>query len=250
MLMTVKDIFDFLNEKFPVNTACDFDNVGILAGDPDSEVTGAVISLDCTPAAIKTAADNGCNLIITHHPVIFGGIKTVLAGSAVFNLIKSGISVISMHTNLDIGTGGVNDTLCFALGLQNVQKVTAKDGFLINKGTLPSPLSTDKLAEYIKSRLGGTVRYNQTESTVKTVLVCSGSGGNYLYEVKSSGCDALITGDVKHNIFINGEFLGISVFDAGHYNTENVVIAPLKALLEAEFTDTVFLTEDNKALIN
>ena len=145
--MTVKDIFDFLNEKFPVNTACDFDNVGILAGDPDSEVTGAVISLDCTPAAIKTAADNGCNLIITHHPVIFGGIKTVLAGSAVFSLIKSGISVISMHTNLDIGTGGVNDTLCFALGLQNVQKVTAKDGFLINKGTLPSPLSTDKLAE-------------------------------------------------------------------------------------------------------
>ena len=241
--MTVKDIFDFLNKKFPVSTACDFDNVGILAGAPYSEVTGAVISLDCTPAAIQTAADNGCNLIITHHPVIFGGLKNVLSGSAVFSLIKNGISVISMHTNLDIGTGGVNDTLCAVLGLQNVQKITAKDSFLINKGALPSPLSSDLLAAYIKSKLGGAVKYNRTQELINNVLVCSGSGGNYLYEVKSNGCDALITADVKHNIFTDGDFLGITVFDAGHFETEDVVIEALKDLLSEHFGNVNFITE-------
>ena len=74
--MTVKDIFDFLNGIAPVNTACDFDNVGILVGDPSAEVSGAVVALDCTASAVKTARDNNCGLIITHHPVIFDPLKT------------------------------------------------------------------------------------------------------------------------------------------------------------------------------
>ena len=241
--MTVKDIFDFLNKKFPTETACDFDNVGILVGDPETQVKKAVVALDCTPIAVNTALKNGCQLIITHHPVIFDPLKQVLAGSAVYEVIKNGISVISMHTNLDVGIGGVNDCLCSALSLENVTKVSAEDGYLLNVGDLPSPLYPDSLAEYINKKLGGRVKYFGAERQIKRVLLCSGSGGSYVTEVKKQNCDALITADVKHSQFLDAERLGVSVFDAGHFETEDVVTEPLKQLLTQNFSSIQFVSE-------
>lgn len=241
--MTVKDILDFLNEKFPTETACDFDNVGLLVGDPCAEVTKAVVALDCTLSAVNTAKENGCQLIITHHPVIFDPLKRVLAGSAVYEVIKSGISVISMHTNLDIGIGGVNDCLCSALSLENVTKVAAADGYLLNTGEFSSPLNPDSLAEYIKEKLGGRVKYFGAERQIKRILLCSGSGGSYISEVLKQNCDALITADVKHNQFLEAERLGVSLFDAGHFETEDVVTEPLKRLLTQNFSSIQFITE-------
>ena len=241
--MTVKDIFDFLNGIAPVNTACNFDNVGILVGDPSAEVSGAVVALDCTASAIKAAIKNNCELIITHHPVIFDPLKTVLAGSIVFELVKNGISVISMHTNLDIAVSGVNDCLCYALEFNNFEKRPANDGYLLNFAELDTPLSADELAQYIKEKLGGSVKFTDSGKNIKKVAICSGSGGGYIFDTAVSGCDALITADVKHNIFIDSERLGISVFDAGHFNTEDVVTEPLKDLLSQKFKDIRFLTD-------
>lgn len=241
--MTVKDIFYFLNKKFPTETACDFDNVGILVGDPETQVKKAVIALDCTPSAVNTAIKNGCQLIITHHPVIFDPLKQVLAGSAVYEVIKNGISVISMHTNLDVGIGGVNDCLCSALSLENVTKVSAVDGYLLNVAELSPPLLPDSLAEYINKKLGGRVKYFGAERQIKRVLLCSGSGGSYVTEVKKQNCDALITADVKHNQFLDAERLGVSIFDAGHFETEDVVTEPLKQLLTQNFSSIQFVSE-------
>ncbi|MGN0492685.1 MAG: Nif3-like dinuclear metal center hexameric protein [Acutalibacteraceae bacterium] len=241
--MTVQNIFDFLNEKFPTETACDFDNVGLLVGDPNSEVKKAVVALDCTPSAVNTAIKNGCQLIITHHPVIFDPLKRVLAGSAVYEVIKSGISVISMHTNLDVGIGGVNDCLSFALSLENVKKVAVADGYLLNVGELSSPLCPDSLAEYLKEKLGGGVKYFGADKKIERVLLCSGSGGSYLTEVKKHNCDALITADVKHNQFLDAERIGVSLFDAGHFETEDIVTEPLKRLLEQHFADITFISD-------
>ena len=117
--MTVKEIFDFLNGKFPVTTACDFDNVGLLVGDPKREVSAVMVALDCTKEAIAAAKENGCELIVTHHPVIFDPLKSVTADSMVYDLIANGIAVLSMHTNLDVGIGGVNDRLCKSLALSD-----------------------------------------------------------------------------------------------------------------------------------
>lgn len=240
--MTVKNIFNFLNEKFPVETACDFDNPGILVGDPNAEVTKAVIALDCTPDVIKTAKKGGCQLIITHHPIIFEPLKNVLADSLVYKLIKSGISVISMHTNLDVGIGGVNDALCDMLELKNVQKVEGGDGYLLNTGVLSPTLNADDLAFYIKKRLGGGVKYVGCEKRIEKVLVCSGSGAAYLQDAARLGCDALITADVKHNVFLDAERLDIALFDAGHFDTEDVITEPLKCLLEQNFSTVEFTT--------
>lgn len=241
--MTVQNIFDFLNEKFPTDTACDFDNVGLLVGNPCAEVQKAVVALDCTPSAVNTAVSNGAQLIITHHPIIFNPLKQVLAGSAVYEVIKNGISVISMHTNLDVGLGGVNDCLSSALMLNNVTKVAAEDGYILNIGELTSPLHPEGLALYIKEKLGGAVKYFGADKEIKRVLLCSGSGGSYLSEVSKHNCDALITADVKHNQFLDAQRLGVSLFDAGHFDTEDVVTEPLRQLLQAEFPDIIFTAD-------
>ena len=241
--MTVNDIFDYLNSLYPVNTACDFDNPGILVGDKHAEVKRSVISLDCTDSAIDKAVKNKCQLIITHHPVIFEPLKKVLSDSPVYRLIKNGISVISMHTNLDIGENGVNDTLCDVLELNNTEKYIADDGFPLNTAFLPYQMSPEQLAGYIKKKLGGRIKYSSGSDKINRVLVCSGSGGSYFTELIRSGCDALITADVKHNVFIDAARLGKSVFDAGHFETEDVVINRLNNILSSRFNGITFFTD-------
>ena len=246
--MTVNDIFEFLNDIAPANTACDVDNAGILVGDPSADVSGAVVALDCTASAIKTAIKNNCELIITHHPVIFDPLKTVLTGSTVFELIKSGISVISMHTNLDIAVSGVNDCLCRVLEFDNFEKRPASDGYLLNFAELDTPLSADELARHIKEKLGGSVKFTDSGKNIKRVALCSGSGGGYAFDTAVSCCDALVTADVKHNIFIDTERLGISVFDAGHFNTEDAVTEPLKSLLSEKFKTVSFYADHHSEI--
>ena len=240
--MTVQDIFDFLNERFPVATACDFDNVGLLVGDRKHPVSRVMIALDCTKEAIAAAKENGCELIVTHHPVIFDPLRSVTADSLVYDLIANGIAVISMHTNLDVGNGGVNDHLCKALALSNSEKFTCEDGYALNKGTLPRPMSPEELARYLTERLGGTVRYLQTKREIQTVAVCSGSGGRYWQDARSHGLDALITADVKHDVFTDASNADYPLFDAGHFHTEDVVVEPLATLLRSQFPDLAVFT--------
>ena len=225
--MKVSEILDFLCGIAPQNLALEYDNVGLLVGDPDSEVTGILVSLDCFNEVIERAEDLGANLIITHHPIIFDPLKSVLKDSLVYKLVSKGISVISMHTNLDQTEGGVNDALCDALGLYDVQTVTTADGFKLRLGELDEPEDPYSFAKHIKETLGGTVKFVAGTKDIKTILVCSGSGSEHLYDAVALNVDALITAEVKHHIFIDAGQFGISVFDAGHFNTENVIVAPL-----------------------
>ncbi len=247
--MTVENIFEFLNQKYPVETACDFDNVGILVGDPDTNVSKAVVALDCTMDVIKTAVENGCELIITHHPVIFSPLKNVLKGSIVYEVLSKGLSVISMHTNLDVGEGGVNDTLCSILSPLSVETVITCDGYAIKKCEI-EPIDANSLADKIKANLGGAVKYTDRKTPITKILVCGGSGGNYVDETQKFGCDALLTADVKHNHFLDADRLGVALFDAGHFDTEDVVIEPLKELLQTKFPEIEFITNHTKVIKN
>jgi len=242
--MTVQNVFDFLNKLFPVGTACDFDNVGLLVGDSKAEVKKALISLDCTLDTIKVAKENECNLIITHHPVIFSPLKNILEGSIAFELISNGIAVISMHTNLDIANGGVSEWLCKSIGLKNIVPVTAEDGFILRAGET-APLSADCFAEKIKAALGGCVKYLDSGKEIKNVLVCSGSGGEFIETAISEGFDAFVSAEIKHHQFLTADDCGISVFDAGHFYTEDIIVEPLCELLRHEFSDIDFLTYHN-----
>lgn len=239
-MVTVNDIFEFLSEKYPLDTACDFDNVGFLVGNKETIVTKILVCLDCDKFALERASEMGCELIVTHHPVIFDGLKSVTHGDIVYELIKSDISVISMHTNLDIAKGGVSDSLCEILGFKNVKPYTAHDGFLTRsaKTDIKNP---DELALHIKGKLGYSVRY-VGENQVENMLVCSGAGADFFEDAITDNFDALITADVKHHVFIEAINKGISVFDCGHYASEAVIIEPLKNLLSEHFSDTEILS--------
>ena len=116
----VKDIFDYLNLLAPVGLKMSFDNVGILAGSAEAPARNCLLALDITDEVIDEAVSIGADLIVSHHPLIFHELKSVVAedlvGRKIIKLIKNDISAICMHTNLDIAQGGVNDALMSALG--------------------------------------------------------------------------------------------------------------------------------------
>ena len=239
--MTVNEILSYLNDKFPVSDALEFDNVGLLVGDGKAQVKKALISLDCTLEIVEKAVEIGAELIITHHPVIFNPLKNLLSGSVVYALATNKISAISMHTNMDAGTGGVNDCLCEAIGLSDVKPYFSSEGFALRsaKCNIQNP---DDLAEHLKHTLNTTVKYVAGTKPIEKLLVCSGSGSEFLDYAIGDGFDALITSEVKHHDFLAAQNNGVSIFDCGHFNTEDVVIEPLKKLLEGRFPTVEFKT--------
>lgn len=245
--MTVKEIYNFLNSLFPVSTACDFDNSGLLIGDPEAEINNTLISLDCTLETVKNAIKNNCQLIITHHPVIFSPIKNAVSGSVVYELIRNNIAVISMHTNLDIADGGVTDSLCKAIGIEEIQPVTASDGFLLRGGVI-SPVNAENFAKSLKTALGSNIRYVDGGKSIEKVLVCSGSGGEFVADAIFGGYDALVTSEIKHHQFLMAQDNQISAFDAGHFATEVIVIKPLMELLQKQFPRFSFLTDTESTI--
>ncbi len=246
--MKVFEIFDFLNKLYPVTDAMPFDNVGILIGDGDKAVTNALITLDCSLETVNYAKEMNCRLIITHHPVIFDPLKTVLAGSVQYELIKNDISVISMHTNLDVGIGGINDKLCELLGLSDVTSVSASDGYTLKSG-IHSPVTSKAFAEQIKYLIGGCVKYVNADRDISKVLVCSGSGGNYIDEAIKLGFDALVTADVKHHYFLMASDYNIALYDAGHFNTEDIIVDVLAEKLKEKFVNINFLTFHSEKIV-
>lgn len=232
--MQVKDVYEKLNEMAPFSLALSYDNPGLLIGDAEADVTRVLVALDCTPAVVAEAKSMGAQLIVTHHPVIFDPLRSVTAGenSVVYACLTSGIAVISAHTNLDSANSGVNDCLAAALGLTDVTVIEDDEGFRFRKGVLEPPLSADAFAVRIKSVLGGVVRYTDGGKPIQTVAVCGGSGGDLL-ELARAEADAYVTADVKHKTLIRASTLGFSLFDAGHFHTEDTVIKPLAERLAA-----------------
>ena len=239
-MIRVKDIFGFLAERYPLDTACDFDNAGFLVGDSNEDVKKVLVCLDCDITAIEKAKELGCNLIVTHHPVIFGGLKSITENSVVYKLIKNDIAVISMHTNLDIANDGVTVRLCEALGLKNIKPFVAENDFALRSAEVNN-LTPEDFAVLIKDKLNFSVRYVEGDRNINKVLVCSGSGGEFLKETVGFGFDALLTADIKHNVFIDAINSGVSVFDGGHYATENVIVKPLAELLADNFKEIEFI---------
>ena len=237
VMTTVQSIYEFLDSFAPFDTAEEFDNVGLLLGDPDTEVKHCLIALDVTESVIDEAVEHGCNLIVSHHPVIFHPLRAVESGSLVARLIRAGISVISAHTNLDKAPGGVNDALAAALGLQDVQSFEGSDG-MGRIGTLPEECEPDAFAHLVKESLSAAgVRYVGGRRPVKTVAVLGGGGEFALQAALDAGADALVTGEAKHHVLLEADAKGATFIDAGHFDTENVVCPALQQMLKEQFPE-------------
>ena len=249
----VRDIYDYLNAIAPVSLKMDFDNVGLLVGDYEAEAGRCLLALDITVEVIQEAKNIGAELIVSHHPLIFGSIKSVtaddLTGRKIIELIKNDISAICMHTNLDIAQGGVNDALMNALGASVSSYLepcgSDAEGNEIGCGRIGELKSETEFAEFLcvcKQALNaGGLRYHDAGKKVKKLAVMGGAGGSGIALAKAQGCDTYVTSDIKYNGFLDAKELGINLIDADHFCTENVVIPVLAQKLSKEFTVTEFI---------
>lgn len=234
----VIEFFKYIDSIAPFDTQESWDNSGFLVGDGEKEVKKVLVALDVTEPALNEAAEKGANLIISHHPVIFGALKELHPKNIAFLAAEKGIAIISAHTCLDIAEGGVNDCLAAALGLKNVVRIDDGEG-LLRMGELDEPISCGDFIKYVAEKINvGGIKYTPTEKMIKKVAVCGGSGGDLYSAAMAAGADAFVTSNIKHNIFIDIRRDNFCVLDAGHFCTENTVIKPLAEKLAANFGDT------------
>ncbi len=244
--MTVKDLYNFINTIAPFETKAAWDNPGILVGDEAAEVTRAVVALDVTAEELAQAKRIGAQAVIAHHPVIFHPQKAFLAGGVCFEAARLGIAAICAHTNLDKAAGGVNDALCDALGM-TYEKLPEEyaDGFL-NVGTIDGVDTAAELAAHIAERLHAAVRYTDAGTPIERIGVCSGAGADEFAEAKRAGCTAMVTGDASYHDFLDAQAAGVSLFAAGHYETEIVVVDALIRKLSAAFPSVGFFPSERE----
>ena len=236
-MLTVQQVYDFINERAPFETQVAYDNSGLLVGHPNNEVTGIHFALDVTNNVIDEAIAHGANLIVTHHPMMFSPIKRLVEtdyqARLLCRLIREGISLISAHTNLDQAAGGINDVLAQCIGLTDIQG----EGF-VRVGTLPSPMTAGELAASISAALGDVVRVmGDASAQVEKVGMCSGSGADEWPAAAAMGAQAFLTGEAKHHIALEAADRGVVLLEAGHHATEEPgIFALAKALQMSELS--------------
>lgn len=247
------DIYNYIETFAKSEFREDFDNDGImLCKNVSSPVKTAVVCLEINEQCIDFASENKAQLIITHHPYIFRPLKHI-TGTEYSNtekLMKNNISVISFHTRLDCAQGGVNDALAASLCLSDIMGFAGKTGHLGRIGKTDREYSPLEFAEFIREKLScGTVRaaFPDKNMKIKTAAVLGGAGKDYICEAKLSGADAYVTADLSHNSFIDAKNLGLAIFDAGHYYTENVIVDALMKKIGGKFSEVNFLGFDVKS---
>ena len=233
----VSEIAAFLEEKIPSSLKENYDNVGLLCGFPDREVTRILVVLDITLEAIREAAVMNAELIVSHHPLIFTPMRQILEntpdGKRVIELLQNGISAVCLHTNLDRLDGGVNTALAAALG--------AEPEDALDMGCtcrLPEPMSMEAFLAQARDALNATdIRFYSSGQKAEKLAVCGGAGGDIIYKAAELGCDTVLTGEIKHHQWIDGAQLGLNLIEAGHFATENPVTPVLTELLRERYPD-------------
>lgn len=240
-MTTVKDIYNYIDSFAPFNTAESFDNVGILVGDPEKNVTIVLAALDITLDVVREASDLGAELIVSHHPVIFNPLKKVIVGHPVYEMIQKNISAVCAHTNLDKSpVFGVNTELAKAMELNNVE-IPEENGILFT-GNTSHPVTSDELGRLIKTALDcESLVYSKNNNCINKVGFCSGAGGSEIFTAIKFGCDAFVTGEIKHHEILAANENGVSVFVPGHYKSEDIVIQPLCEKLSEKFKNVRFV---------
>ena len=242
-MATANDIYAFLCAAAPIELQMDFDNSGFQLGSGKAEVRRVLLALDLTDDVAAEAEELGAELIITHHPLLFTPLRSLTDSDPehdrVLRLAENGIAVISMHTNLDIARGGVNDVLIRMLGAEP-EAALDKDG-CGRVGTLPGPVETGEFLKICSDVLKANgLRYHASGRPVHRIAVMGGSGGDNIDAAAALGCDTYVTADIKYHQFLHAADLGLTLIDADHFCTENPVMYSLCTRLEENFPGVHF----------
>lgn len=260
MHLTISNLKSIIEEFAPIELKESYDNVGFMVGDLDAKVTSILVALDCTLEVIKEAKQNKCNLILTHHPLLFRKPSSItnqtLQGKKIICLIKNDINLYCCHTNLDSAQDGVNDTLMRILGFEDnyiIDKSNYKGNEKLNGigriTQLKNEVSLSELCNHVKNALGlKNLRYcGHDNKVIKKIAVINGSGESYFDMAKSNGVDCIITGDTSYHPMSDMLEQGIAVIDAGHFMTEWPAIKNLAIRLKEKLNKNGF---DNKIVIS
>lgn len=247
--MKVRDVARIIEGFAPLQEAADWDNTGLCIGSPEAEVRGVLVGFDCTPELIAEAVERGANMVVTHHPLIFRGIKRIspdtFLGSVITEAIKHDIAVYSAHTNADKATEGVNALMAARLALTGCVPLS-DDGFGL-VGNLPRPMGCEEFIAYVKRQfsLKAMRTSKPIDIPIERVAVCSGSGGSLVSDALASGAQAYICGDLTyHQFFAEKDFI---LLDIGHFESEIDIVDKLFSLLrEKNSTFAVLRTREDK----
>jgi dinuclear metal center YbgI/SA1388 family protein len=240
-MSTKRELYNYLDKMMPKELSCDWDNDGLMcASKPEAEVKKVLITLDITDCVIDYAKANGFDTIVSHHPLIFKGVKAmnpdIGVSDRLIKLIEAGICAMSFHTRLDAVSGGVNDALANTLGLVDI--TSFGEGNMGRVGTLKDEMSETELALYIKEKLGAPyVNIGGTSGKIKRLAVLGGAGDDEVSAAKSSGADAYLTGELGHHLLTDANDHKIVLFEAGHHYTEFPVCNVLEKIINGAFTD-------------
>lgn len=243
--MKIKDIYDFLDSIAPFKTSLDWDNSGFLVGNINDEFKSGLVCLDITDNIVDECVKKHCNLIISHHPVIFNRLHRVTSDMTVYKLIKNDINVICLHTNLDLSKIGVNFVLALALNLSNLSFNNNLESIGLI-GQLDNQLTPIDFIRLVKNKLScNKLSFVPGNKQIKTVAVCGGSGANFLFELIDKNIDAYVTSEIKYNIWLEAKKANITLVDAGHFNTENLVCSHLVNILNKYLNSNRFEVAEN-----
>ncbi len=247
---TIEDIIKIMEEKAPVSLAMSFDNVGLQIGSKNNKLTGILLALDLRDDTIDEAVKKNCNLIITHHPLILGGVKKIdfdtPTGRRIEGLIKNNITLYVSHTNFDICDFGTNDALFEKLNLVNKKYLNLENN-LGRLGDLKEKIRLKDYIEIVKKSLNlKNVRVVGSEDKIiSKVAICTGSGNEIelMDMAKSSGADLFITGDLTYHKMQYGEDIDLALIDGTHFNTEIIGLEYIYNILKEKIKNkSIFIS--------
>ncbi len=236
--MNLQDLYRALCARFPEEGRCAFDLDGLqLAPDLSREIKTVVCALDVTRESVSAAKKAGAELLLTHHPIFFSGVRTLDPGSSMdaenaTELLTSGIAHISLHTRFDAGEGGINDTLAKKLSLSDVRPFgTAEEPTLGRCGILKDKMTSEDFARFVADALGTHVLFTSGSDTVRSVAIVGGAAGDFLDAFVETDLDALVTGEVAHHRRLTVSHANKTLLEASHYGSEIVFCEAIEAVL-------------------
>lgn len=247
-MRTAKEIIEAIEEFAPLSNQEGWDNSGLQVGDPEILVDSALVGLDPTYELICEARDKGIKLVITHHPLIFKGIKRITGddptGRCIIEAIRNGIVIYSTHTASDKVLEGVSGAAAKMLGLQDLSVLECDKDPEVGLGVvgnLPYPMKDEEFIKYVKQCLDvKNVRTSRpVGKKISRVAFCGGSGGSLIGSAIQAGADAYISGDIKYHDFFTGDAL--LIVDPGHFETEAQIMKVFVEVVKKKFPNFAVL---------
>ena len=240
--MLLKSIIDSIESVAPRSAQEEWDNSGMQVGDTGREIDSVLLTTDVTPDVVSEAVECGCQLIVSHHPLLFHGLKQICSQTpqarAVAMAIKHDIAIYSAHTSLDSVAGGINTRLAQQLGLSNIQPLCPasqkEHNYLGVIGELQRPMTYDSFLARVRDTLSATyIRYTRAKNDhVRRVALCGGSGAEFIHDAINQGADVYLTADCKYHEFQDADGQ-IGLIDIDHWISERHARLIFKDILDS-----------------